>query len=151
VARPSESPPRAFLDANVVFSAVLSSHGVPRELMPLGARGTIQVVVSRQVVEEIRRNLSEIYPEFLHDLLSLLTQAGIEVVADVSEHSVEEVIEYIPYPPDAAIFAPALEAGVDYFVTGDRKHFLTQPEIQDRAGIPILSPREFLERINEPG
>jgi len=145
---PSGASPRAFFDTNVVFSAVLSSGGVPRELLLLAARETIQVVISQQVVEEIRRNLSKKHPEFLRHLPSLLTQARIEVVEDANERAVEEVIEYIPYPPDAAIFAAALEARVDCFVTGDRRHFLSKPEIEDRAGLSILSPRAFLQRVN---
>lgn len=145
----SGPPPRAFFDANVIFSAVLSSRGVPRELLLLAAREAIQVVTSEQVVEEIQRNLSKKYPEFLHLLPSLLAQAGIEVVEDANERAVEEVIAYVPYPPDAAVFAAALAARVDCFVTGDREHFLSKPEIEERAGVSVLSPRDFLRHMRQ--
>ncbi|MBS3783341.1 MAG: putative toxin-antitoxin system toxin component, PIN family [Anaerolineae bacterium] len=140
-------PPRAFFDANVVFSAVLSSRGVPRELLLLAARDAIQVVISQQIVEEIKRNLSKKYPELLDLFPSLLTEAGIEVIEDASQCTVEEVIEYVPYPPDAAVLAAALEAQVDCFVTGDKKHFLSKPQIEDQAGLSILSPRQFSQRL----
>jgi len=140
-------PPRAFFDANVVFSAVLSSRGVPRELLLLAARDAIQVVISQQIVEEIKRNLSKKYPELLDLFPSLLTEAGIEVIEDASQCTVEEVIEYVPYPPEAAVLAAALEAQVDCFVTGDKKHFLSKPQIEDQAGLSILSPRQFLQRL----
>ena len=140
-------PPRAFFDANIVFSAVLSSRGVPRELLLLAARDAIQVVISQQIVEEIKRNLSKKYPELLDLFPSLLTEAGIEVIEDASQCTVEEVIEYVPYPPDAAVLAAALEAQVDCFVTGDKKHFLSKPQIEDQAGLSILSPRQFLQRL----
>lgn len=142
-------PPRAFFDANVVFSAVLSSPGVPRELLLLAARDAIQVVISQQIVEEIGRNLSKKYPELPDLLPSLLTEAGIEVVEDADQLTVEEVIEYVPYPPDAAFLAAALEAQVDCFVTGDKKHFLSKPEVEDQAGLSILSPRDFLQRLKQ--
>lgn len=142
-------PPRAFFDANVVFSAVLSSRGVPRELLLLAARDAIQVVISQQIVEEIKRNLSKKYPELLDLFPSLLTEAGIEVIEDASQCTVEEVIEYVPYPPDAAVLAAALEAQVDCFVTGDKKHFLSKPQIEDQAGLSILSPRQFLQRLTQ--
>jgi len=142
-------PPKAFFDANVVFSAVLSSRGVPRELLLLAARDAIQVVISQQIMEEIERNLSEKYPQLLDLFPSLLTEAGIEVVEDASQCTVEEIIEYVPYPPDAAVLAAALEARVGYFVTGDKKHFLSKPEIEDQAGLSILSPRDFLQRVKQ--
>jgi len=142
-------PPRAFFDANVVFSAVLSSRGVSRKLLLLAARGAIQVVISQQVVEETKRNLSKKYPEFLDLLPSLLTEAGIEVVEDATQYTVEEVIRYVPHPPDAAVLAAALEAQVDCFVTGDKEHFLSKPEIEDQAGLSILSPRGFLQRVKQ--
>jgi predicted nucleic acid-binding protein len=44
-------PPRAFFDANVVFSAFLSARGLPRKLLLLAARDAIQVVISQQVVK----------------------------------------------------------------------------------------------------
>lgn len=140
---------RAFFDANVVFSAVLSSRGVPRELLLLAARDAIQVVISQQIVEEIERNLFRKYPELLDLFPSLLREAGIEVVENPDQLTVEEVIEYAPYPPDAAVLAAALEARVDCFVTGDKKHFLSKPEIEDQAGLSILSPRDFLQRVKQ--
>jgi putative PIN family toxin of toxin-antitoxin system len=140
---------RAFFDANVVFSAVLSSRGVPRELLLLAVRDAIQVVISQQIVEEIERNLSKKYPELLDLFPSLLTEAGIEVIEDASQCTVEEVMEYVPYPPDAAVLAAALEAQVDCFVTGDKKHFLSKPQIEDQAGLSILSPRQFLQRLTQ--
>ena len=140
---------RAFFDANVVFSAILSSRGAPRELLLLAARDAIQIVISRQIVEEIERNLFRKYPELLDLFPSLLSEAGIEVVEDPDELTVEEVIEYVPYPPDAAVLAAALEAQVDCFVTGDKKHFLSKSEIEDKAGLSILSPRDFLQRVKQ--
>jgi len=103
-------PPRAFFDANVVFSAVLASRGVPRELLLLAARDAIQIVISQQIVEEIERNLFRKYPALLDLFPSLLSEAGIEVVEDADPLTVEEVREYVPYPPDAAVLAAALEA-----------------------------------------
>ncbi|MGD2105231.1 MAG: PIN domain-containing protein, partial [Anaerolineae bacterium] len=104
---------RAFFDANVVFSAVLSSREVPREFLLLAARGAMQIVISQQIVGEIERNLSQKYPELLDLLPSLLREAVIEVVEDPDELTVEEVIEYVNDPPDSAVLAAAVEAHVD--------------------------------------
>lgn len=37
------------------------------------------------------------------------------------------------------------EAGADYFVTLDKKHFLKDPRIGRKAKLKILSPRQFLK------
>jgi predicted nucleic acid-binding protein len=45
-------------------------------------------------------------------------------------------------PKDDAIVATAIAAKADFLVTGDRTHLLPLKECQ---GIPIITPRQFLE------
>jgi len=101
-----------------VFSAVLSSRSVPGEVLLLAARDAIRIRISQQIVEEQGRSLFENCPERLDLVPSLFSEARIEVVEDPGELTVEENIECVPYPPEAA----ALEAQVDGFVTGDKTH-----------------------------
>ena len=105
-----------------MFSAVLSSRSVPGEVLLLAARDAIRIRISQQIVEEQGRSLFENCPERLDLVPSLFSEARIEVVEDPDELTVEHVIEYLPYPPDAAVLAAALEAPVDGFVTGDKTH-----------------------------
>jgi predicted nucleic acid-binding protein len=60
---------KAFLDSNILFSAILSPQGAARRILLLSAQEAIQAVISQQVVEEVRRNLTRKYPEFLNFLL----------------------------------------------------------------------------------
>lgn len=47
-------------------------------------------------------------------------------------------------PADDAILATAVEAGVDVFVTGDRKHLLP---IGEHLGVKLLTPQAFLAAL----
>jgi putative PIN family toxin of toxin-antitoxin system len=140
---------RAFLDANVLFSAILSPHGAPRKILLLSAKGIIQTVISEQIVEEVERNLSRKYPQFLELFPYLLNEAGVEIVEDAKRETIEEVVAYLPYLPDAAVLAAALDSGANCFITGDKEHFLSRPGLEDHAGVPILSPRGFLDQIED--
>lgn len=109
-----------FLDANVVFSACLSSQGQARALFKLAQAGYCTLVTSSYAIEETRRNLSVKYREHLatlQDLEPLLTtvpEAPPVLVAWASRHVVAK---------DAPILAAAVASGADYLVTGDQRHF----------------------------
>lgn len=49
-------------------------------------------------------------------------------------------------PDDEKILEAALAAEADYIVSGDKKHLLVLKEYE---GIPILSPGEFLRRLEK--
>lgn len=109
-----------FLDANVVFSACLSSQGQARALFKLAQAGYCTLVTSSYAIEETRRNLSVKYREHLatlQDLEPLLTtvpEAPPRRVTWASRHVVAK---------DAPILAAAVASGADYLVTGDQRHF----------------------------
>ncbi len=47
---------------------------------------------------------------------------------------------------DANVLASAVQrVGADYLVTGDKAHFLSRPDLRERVGFSIVSPRQFLE------
>ena len=109
-----------FLDANVVFSACLSSQGQARALFKLAQAGYCTLITSSYATEEARRNLSVKYREHLatlQDLEPLLTtipEASPARVAWASRHVVAK---------DAPILAAAVVSRADYLVTGDQRHF----------------------------
>lgn len=140
---------KVFLDSNVLFSAILSPGGAPRKILLLSAKEVIHTVISQQVVEEVKRNLARKYPEFLDLFPLLIEEAQVEVVEDPDQEAIRRVLDYLPYPPDAVLLAAAQESQVDYFVTGDKGHFLSKPELEGRVGFPILSPRDFLGAISQ--
>lgn len=138
---------RAFLDSNVLFSAILSPRGAPREIVRLSTAGVVHALISQQVVEEVKRNLFKKYPELLSPFLSLLEEAGIEVVPKPADGCICWALEHLSYPPDAVLLAAARQGEASYFVTGDKRHFLSQSQLQENVGLCIVSPREFLEIV----
>ena len=56
---------RVFLDSSVLIFACYSSTGASREIIRQAIRGTLQVVVSKLIVEETERNLTSKAPEAL--------------------------------------------------------------------------------------
>ncbi|MBZ0315018.1 MAG: PIN domain-containing protein [Anaerolineae bacterium] len=66
---------RAFIDASVLFSAMLSKTGFARDLLKLGVQAKVQLVISPFVLAEVERNLKAKFPnrvilfQFIQELL----------------------------------------------------------------------------------
>jgi len=135
------------LDSNVLFSAILSPRGAPREIVHLSTAGIIHALISQQVVEEVKRNLFKKYPELLSPFLDLLEEARIEIVDEPTEDYIRWALEHLSYLPDAVLLAAARQGKADYFVTGDKEHFLSQFQLQEDVGLCVVPPREFLDMV----
>jgi len=130
---------RAFLDANVLFSAAYREDAGVRRLW--GQR-SVALLSSTYAIEEARRNLGD--PGMLQALDDLLS--GVETV------------EAGPLPPelrgkvtlpekDWPIVAGAIAADATHLITGDLKDF--GPYFgREILGILVLPPRGFLELLS---
>jgi predicted nucleic acid-binding protein len=134
-----------FVDSNVLFSGVHSPHGPPARILALHATGRIALVMSRQVAEELVRNLRHKAPAAVPVLLALFERALPRVAEDPYEDVVDSVTAAGVNSKDAPIVAAALDAGVDYFVTGDRR--LRNEMRQINPPFRVLSPRELIQEI----
>jgi predicted nucleic acid-binding protein len=137
---------RIFIDSSVLFSAAYSSKGYSRDLMMLGAIGTIKLVVSDFVLEETRSNLVLKQPA-LKILEQIIQGAQIEIVS-ASVQQVKEAMKVV-VPKDAPTLAAARTARVDVLVSLDKKHLLGHPELESYLNAPILTPAEAIARIKE--
>ena len=104
------------------------------------------MVVSDLVLEETRRNLAENAPQSLPYLHRIIETVSFEFVRPTKREVLDAA--KIVVLKDAAILAAAKRAEVDFLVTLDRKHLLGKPELEQFAGVPIVSPKEALELIN---
>ena len=140
-----DARPSVFVDSNVLFSGVNSPHGPPARILALQATGRITLVISRQVAEELVRNLRHKAPAAVPVLLALFERALPRLAEDPYEDVVDSVTAAGVNSNDAPIVAAALDAGVDYFVTGDRR---LRNEVQ-RINPPfrVVSPRELIEEL----
>jgi predicted nucleic acid-binding protein len=137
-----------FLDTSALFAAVFSPTGGARELLRLGEMGAITVVVGHGVLAEAEEVLQRKAPELLPSLAMLLAQASVEVGPTAGAIAARQAEAAIPYTPDAAIFAEALAAKADFFVTHDQAHFLDNPAVHELP-CHVGSPGDALQGLRQ--
>lgn len=128
---------RAFLDANVLFSAAYRPDAGIRRLWRIA---TVRLVTSEYAAEEARRNLDS--AEQRADLEALL--AGLEIVGTPADRRIPSV----PKLPDKdrPILLAAIEARATHLLSGDVEHF--GPHYgRTVEGVLILPPADFLRII----
>lgn len=137
--------PRAVLDTNVLVSALITPEGASAQLLSELRAGAFELVVSPLLVAELgevlrrpkfQRYVSE--PE-IDAYVELIRREGI--VRDDPEPSAQPLVAD---PDDQYLIDLAREARVDALVSGDA-HLL-----ELRGGIPVMSPREFLDSLAGP-
>lgn len=141
---------RVVLDANVFVSALIRPEGPPgRILVRLLREGTFELVASPATLAELRRSLR--YPrvrrylalseEELDLWVEALPAIAVVVKGTVSRHVVEAD------PADDIYIAAAADGLASYIVSGDR-HLL---DLEEHEGIRIVTPREFLDLLEQSG
>lgn len=132
---------RVFLDTNVLASA-LATRGLCAELFET-VLVEHELVTSRELLLELKRILPAkfcIPASVTREFIALINEVG-NLAAGAGP-----VLDGIPDPDDAPLIAAALEVGAGCFVTGDK----ALCELKSVAGMPILSPRQFWERMRTP-
>jgi putative PIN family toxin of toxin-antitoxin system len=131
---------KVVLDTNVLISAILFG-GKPRQILEKAIRGEIRLCLSEPILEELsevlRRSKFDYSPEMIQVILTELT--GIADFVNPSE-TIDVVLED---PDDDRILECAVEAKVNYIITGD-VHLLKLSRYQD---IEIVNVVGFLERL----
>ena len=133
---------KVFLDTSALIAGVVSTSGAAREVLRLGEARVIDLVVSRQVLTEGDRNIATKLPTVLGDYRLLLEHLGLQIVEDPSAQEVREAARIIHHK-DAPILAAARQAGVDYLVTWNTRHFRTAP-VRAFGPFAVMTPGEFL-------
>jgi predicted nucleic acid-binding protein len=114
-------------------------------ILKLGEADAIQLLVSSQVLTELDNVIRRKGPNLLGLLTLLLDRSGISVVPPPAPEELRVCQKLVSYHPDAQVLAAAWSAGVDYFVTLDRKHFLDNTTVQQAAPFLLGTPGDFLE------
>jgi len=137
---------RVVLDSNQFVSSVLVRQGLPAQVLDAWRRREFLLITSPFIIAEIRSTLS--YPRIrrkypltdddVERLVTLLEQDALVVPDEL------DVTGAIPADStDDMVLACAVEGQADLIVSGDH-HLLSLGEYQ---GIPIVTAREFLERL----
>lgn len=134
---------RILIDTNILFSAVLSSNGIPRKAFNKAVSLPNVGIISYQTLEELVTSFHTKFPTKTHLLESFLvsTLTSVELVTTPkdkidNENSIRDI-------DDRTIYRAAVKAKADIILTGDKdllESGITSPQ--------IMTAREFLE-INE--
>ncbi len=137
---------RIVLDTNLLVSGVISSGGVPRQLLEAARANVFELCTSEVLLAELLEVLSR--DKFTTRLAQAgLTPEGIagevrRIAVVVSPTSVPRVIARDA--DDDHVLAAALAGGVDLIASGDKKHVLPLGSYQ---GIPIVTAGVAAEQL----
>lgn len=136
---------RVVADPNVLVSAVLTRTGPPAVILDRWRDGEFDLVVSPALFAELEDVL--LRPKFLATITESEARAYVDgLSADTLMFSdPDEPNRVASDPDDDYVVALAVAAGADLIVSGDA-HLtgLVDPPI------PVLTPREFMERFRHP-
>lgn len=114
-------------------------------VMPCFAEiGILQLVVSRQVLDEKERNLQRKFPEGLPILTEWLVNIAPTILEDPIVDDYERWLPIIE-AKDAPILEAAVQFAPDYFLTLNSKDFT--PDVARSTGLVIKSPGEFVQNV----
>ena len=142
-------PPKIFLDTSALFSAFLSKTGGAREIVNFSYGGAIQILVSANVLREIESVLRRKSPQHLESLLRLLDEANVTVSLNASARQLKLAKTWVSYEADADVLADAIASSPSYFVTLDKKHFLSNAKLKQELPFPIGTPGDLLAWYRE--
>ena len=137
---------RVVLDTNVVVSA-LNFPGNERVLLERGRRGRFELVLSPFILAEVAGVLTRKFDwseERSSQAVGLLRDAA----TIVEPGALVEVVER--GHADNQVLACAVDAGVDYLVTGDRRHLLPIGEYEGVQIVRAPSLLSLLDRAEAP-
>lgn len=138
-----------FLGSSALFAGVASSTGVARARLLLAEAEQITITVSEQVITETERARGSLLPRALGYYREALRSTGLRIVHDPSAEEVQASEDIVAHVADVPIIVAAMKADVDYLVTFNRRHFIDDPAVTARAGVPIGTPGDALVWVRE--
>lgn len=133
---------RVVLDSNVIVSG-LGWSGAPARIMEAVLAGELVLVTSEPLLVELRRVLA--YPKLARVIPD---GSGLADLVELSSVVIEPASTFavVEDESDNRVLEAAVEAGVDYIVSGDG-HLLTLGTFQ---GIPVVTPTDFVSGVLSP-
>lgn len=136
---------RVFLDTSALIAGIVSKTGAAREVMRLCEAGVVEVFISRQVLVEADRNITEKLPALVSDYRHLMRQMTPVLLDDPSRKEAAQA-ERLIHSKDAPILAAAIKGQVDCLITWNTRHF-HQSSVIKAVRFKIMTPGEFLEEF----
>jgi predicted nucleic acid-binding protein len=137
--------PKIFLDSSVIIAGIFRDEGGSGAILYAIELGLAQGYISKQVIEEVRRNLqAKGAMETVKKFELLLKMPSLHKINDPAKSDIYEASRFVP-PKDAPILAAAQLAKVDYLITLDIKDFRQLLGGKDSFKMQVMTPRAFLE------
>jgi putative PIN family toxin of toxin-antitoxin system len=132
---------RAVVDTNVFVSALISPTGNEALILLAVRQGLVKPSFSEEILEEYAEVLARpkfaFPPDEIETLIALLRSQGEEA------HDPTPLTSGLPDPGDEKFLACAKAAGVDFIVTGNKRHFPPRA----CGAIRVVNAAELLDRI----
>lgn len=128
---------RAVLDANVWVSAALRAGSAPADIVALIRAGHLQSILSVALIDQVLRALRRLH-HTEHQIADADAEMRLQSTLVVPDFTLAVVTAK---EPDDRVLQVAVAGKADVIVTGDRRHL---PPLGSYAGIPILTPADFL-------
>jgi len=133
---------RIVLDTNALVAGLLTPFGTCGEIVRMLMSGEITLCIDARILIEyqdvLRRPRFDFHPGLIAALMEYIEKSA-------ESFPVIALPKPLPDPDDDPFLEVALSAKVESLVTGNLPHF----PIRRRSGVPVLSPREFLEFFKE--
>ncbi len=104
------------------------------------------LITSAYQLDELRRVVN--YSRLRHRITPEQTAAlldNLQIKASILEKL--PAVDFSPDPDDNPILATAIAGAADIIVSGDKSHMVALEQVE---GIPIITPREALARLEPP-
>ena len=135
---------RIVLDTNILIGALITKDTPPDRMYQAWLRGEIELVTSSAQIAEISEVLARPRIQQLID-----AEEAAAIVENLDARAVvldkPPPVDLSPDPKDNPILATAIAARADLIVSGDKRHVLA---LEDVDGIPVVTAREALERLD---
>jgi len=130
---------KVVLDTNVIVSAVVTAQGICAQILDMLTDGVFGMYVDDRILAEydsvLRRPRLHLAPDDAAELMEWIRSVAEPVGA-------VPLPAKLPDPGDMPFLEVAASAGA-ILITGNARHY---PK-RSRAGVTVLSPREFLELL----
>lgn len=138
---------KIFLDSSVLISVMISSTGGSAKVLELCEGGFLNGYISDDVVQEVTRVIDRKLPELKRDFLKLIKVTKLSVLKKIPGAIKKQAALWISDPKDVDILAAAKHLEVDFLLTLDIRHFITDVSVAKKSGLRILTPAEFLRVV----
>ena len=129
---------RIVLDTNVLVSGLLNPYGAPGRIVGMVAAGELAVCFDARIISEYRKVLIRSKFPFQPDEVAALLE---QIHVSGEPAAPRPLAKPLPDSADEAFLEVAIDAGADYLVTGNPRHF----PARHRCGIRLASPRKFVD------